>query len=96
MLSIILGFLFSTPSFSQSLPSCTSAVFENGDQWLIVDNQNAETRENINIVVATEDECEVRLNIVAIGGGGDSDTFYGHGGGSGYVTQKQVSVVLHE
>ena len=89
MLSILLGLLVSTP-ISQSLPSCSSAVFENGVQWLIVDNQNAKTNESIKIEVATEEECEVRLNIVAIGGGGDSDTFYGHGGGSGYVTQKKV------
>ena len=42
-----------------------------------------------------EEECEATLRLLLVGGGGDGDTFEGHGGGSGYITYKQVNIILN-
>ena len=63
---------------------CSSATFENGKKYQLV-----ETTTRVKIMTE-EEECQVMLNVLLVGGEGDVDTFDGYGGGSGFVAFKQV------
>ena len=90
-ISILLSlFSISSATTRTKLPSCTSARFDTGDDWIVVENTDY-------VKVVSDDDtedCDVAINALLIGAGGDTNTFLGHGGGSGYVTNQMITVTV--
>jgi len=88
--SVLFGILLSIHrSFVLSLPACSTAKWDTGELWRIV-----ESTKYVKIKTEDEEDCQVNIRMLLIGGGGDTNTFIGHGGGSGYITQDQISLTI--
>jgi hypothetical protein len=78
---LFLPTLFCSPTSSSF---CSTATFENGEKFILVD-----TSTRVKMVTEAE-ACQIMMNVLLVGGGGDDDVFEGHGGGSGFVDFIQV------